>query len=365
MSGVRIIGAGAYVPPRVISNERIARAIPGWTPERIEEKTGIRERRFLWDFDDTSGQAIPPPEDAKHFYPRNGVDMAHVALERALGMAGMEAGQLDGLFLVTCTPDRLNFSHDAMSLHHSLGMRPDAFALVLDDGCAGTPYMMDMAQRMIAAGAYKTVAIIGSAFTSPLTNREVFTSELQLAPGKRPVNAYLSMYVFGDGAGAVVLQGGGSKDEGILHSLSGNEHGELVARRGGGQLNLPYQGRMKPVEMAFVVDGYAVARSYPTHMQHAVDGAFAKHPELKDQVKRYYFHQPNKRLMDSYTGRAGLPPEKVACNVDRYGNTSAAGKLILLAEDLEAGTVRLGSGDLVVTAAVGANVHYAAQLIRL
>ena len=69
--------------------------------------------------------------------------------------------------------------------------------------------------------------------------------------------------------------------------------------------------------------------------------------------------------MDRFVGEAGLPAERVACNVDRYGNTSAAGMLILLAEDLERGVVKLGSGDLVAIAAVGANVHYGAQLVRL
>lgn len=131
-------------------------------------------------------------------------------------------------------------------------------------------------------------------------------------------------------------------------------------------MKLPYQpGRMRPADMAFVVDGFRVARSYPEYMQKCLDAVLGPRPELRSKVERYYFHQPNKRVMDAFVERAGLPREAVACNVDRYGNTSAAGMLILLAEDLEAGRVRLGSGDLVVVAAVGANVHYGAQLVRL
>nr|WP_240358718.1 3-oxoacyl-[acyl-carrier-protein] synthase III C-terminal domain-containing protein [Myxococcus vastator] len=131
-------------------------------------------------------------------------------------------------------------------------------------------------------------------------------------------------------------------------------------------MKLPYQpGRMRPADMAFVVDGFRVARSYPEYMQKCLDAVLGPRPELRSKVERYYFHQPNKRVMDAFVARAGLPPEAVACNVDRYGNTSAAGMLILLAEDLEAGRVCLGSGDLVVVAAVGANVHYGAQLVRL
>ena len=98
-------------------------------------------------------------------------------------------------------------------------------------------------------------------------------------------------------------------------------------------------------------------------MQKCLDAVLT--PALRAQVKRYYFHQPNKRVMDAFVSRAGLPQESVACNVDRIGNTSAAGMLILLADDLEQGRVSLGSGELVVVAAVGANVHYGAQLVRL
>jgi 3-oxoacyl-[acyl-carrier-protein] synthase III len=114
-----------------------------------------------------------------------------------------------------------------------------------------------------------------------------------------------------------------------------------------------------------VVDGQKVAENYPKMMSHCIDSALASHPELRPEVKRYYFHQPNRRLMESFMASAGLPADRVAMNVHRYGNTSAAGMLILLAEDLEAGRVRLGSGDLVLVAAVGASVHYGAQLVRL
>jgi 3-oxoacyl-[acyl-carrier-protein] synthase III len=100
-------------------------------------------------------------------------------------------------------------------------------------------------------------------------------------------------------------------------------------------------------------------------MQKCIDGALAGDPGLRDEVKRYYFHQPNKRLMDGFVERAGLPREKVACHVERHGNTSSAGMLILLSEDLAERRVSLGSGDLVLLAAIGANVHYGAQLVRL
>jgi 3-oxoacyl-[acyl-carrier-protein] synthase III len=364
MNRVRVVGAGAFVPNRVISNEKIARAIPGWTAERIEEKTGIRERRFLWDFDPERGRAIPPPTDSV-LYPGTNVDMCEVALRRALEMGGVRPEELDAILLVTCTPDELNFHHDAMALHGRLGCRPDAFARVLDYGCGGTPYTIDLARKMLAGGTFKTIAVIGSAFTSPLVNREVFTDEVVPAEGRKPLNAYLSMYVFGDGAGAIVLRGDAQGEEGILESMSGNATGELVLRRGGGALKHFHQGALRPADMAFVVDGTQVARSFPLYMKKCIDAVTAHLPDNAAAVKRYYFHQPNKRVLDHFAATIGLDPAKVACHVERYGNTSAAGMLILLAEDLQAGTVRLGSGELVVIAAVGANIHFGSQLIRL
>jgi 3-oxoacyl-[acyl-carrier-protein] synthase III len=294
--------------------------------------------------------------------------MCALALRRALASADVDAAELDALFVVTCTPDRLNFSHDAMAVHRRLGCRPDAFALVVDDGCGGTPYVIDLARRMIAGGTFRTVAVVGSAFTSPLVHRETFTSEVTPAPGRKALNAYLSMYVFGDGAGAVVLQGSDraeDADRGILASVARNAHEELVLRRGGGLLDLPFQRRGTAGDHAFVVDGVQVARTYPVYMRECLEAVLAPHPALRDQVCRYYFHQPNKRVMDRFIAETGLPPERVPSNVAWYGNTSAAGMLILLAEDVGAGRVTLGGGDLVVIAAVGANVHYGAQLVRL
>jgi len=256
-----------------------------------------------------------------------------------------------------------------MELHRRLGCRADAFALVVDDGCGGTPYVMDLAYRMIQGGGFRNIAIVGSAFTSPLVNREVYTSEVAPAPGRKPLNAYLSMYVFGDGAGAIVLRGDaradGDDEAGVLASMSGSTHAELVLRRGGGQMALPYHDWSRKGDLAFVIDGPQVARSYPIYMQQCIDAVLAGHPELAGEVARYYFHQPNKRVLDAFATTAGLAPDRVASHVQNRGNTSAAGMLILLAEDLAAGTVALGRGDVVLIAAIGANVHYGAQLIRL
>lgn len=362
MANARVIGVGHFVPPRVVSNERIAKAIPGWSAERILEKTGIRERRFLWDFDTETGVAIPPPE-GERLYPITNTDMCEVAVRKAMGMAEVSASSIDALLLVTCTPDELNFSHDAMALHARLGMRRDAYALVIDDGCGGTPYIIDLARKMLESGALKTVLVVASAFTSPLVNRATYTAELQPVEGKKGFSGFLSMYVFGDAAGAMVLRGDDSKSGRIVASMSMNSHEELVFRRGGGALKHMHQHRASDAELAFIVNGPLVARDYPRVMGEVVSEVLAESTYAAGDVERFYFHQPNRRVLDLFVRRAELAADRVAVNVDRYGNTSAAGMLVLFSEDLEAGTVKLGGEQLVLLAAVGANVHAGAQLL--
>ncbi len=368
MISARIIGAGHFVPSRSVSNERIARAIPGWPADKIAEKTGIRERRFLWDFDDETGRALPPPTDST-FWPRSNVDMCELALRRALEMADIGAESLDALFVVTVSPDEINFCHDAMAIHRRLKCRSATYALVIDSGCAGGLYVFDMARRMIEGGTFRTIGIVASTFASAYLDRDVFTSEVRTTDGAKPINAYLSMYVFGDGAGAVLLHGEEARDArspGVIASTAGSlGDAELVIRRGGGALRPAHNGRSSPADHAFVVDGPLVAQNYPVVMQRCLDELFVRHRDLPPDVVRFYLHQPNRRVLDSFIQKAGIPAERVPITVDWYGNTSAAGPFILFSEDLERGEVRLGSGDLVAFASVGAGVHYGGQLVRL
>ncbi len=300
--------------------------------------------------------AIPPEEDS--LGPNSNTDMCEIAVRRALDMAGMHPSAVDALVMVTCTPDELNFSHDAMALHRRLGMRRDAYALVIDDGCGGTPYLIDFAKKMLDSGALRTVVVVGSAFTSPLVNRRTYTAELK--PG---LSGYLSMYVFGDAAGALVLRADDGTSGRLLSSVSLNSYEELVFRGGGGASKHMHQGRASDADLAFVVNGHLVARGFPRVMKECITSVLVGTGRALRDVERFYFHQPNRRVLEHFIHIAELDPERVAVNVDRYGNTSAAGTLVLLSEDLASGRVKFGQGQLLMLAAVGANVHAGAQLI--
>ncbi len=361
MLNVRIVGSGSYVPDRVVTNERIARAIPGWTAERILDRTGIKERRFLWDFDDGGGRAIPPPEGAS---PAGNTDMCEIALRRALDVAGISTDKLDALVIVTPTPDELNFCHDAMVVHERLGCRDDCIALVVDSGCGGALYVVDMLYRMMRSGSLRTAAVLASTLVSAIVDREVFANELSGRRGGKRINGYLTMYMFGDGAGALVLRSEEGGRSGIVASAAGTERSDLVVRRGGGVHLPPHPGRATLADHAFYVDGPLVARAYPMYMHRVVESLRASKGEMFPELERYYLHQANKRILLKFAEEATIPQDRIPFNVERYGNTSAASTLILFAEDVASGKIRLGSGTPVLFAACGAGVHYAGQVVR-
>lgn len=358
---VTIAGAGGYVPPRVVDNERLVKAIPGWTAERIEEKTGIAERRYLWDFDEETGRTIAPAciED-----PGPTVQVSEPALRAALRMAGLDPSELDGLILTTCTPDQTNFSHDAMVLHRRLGMRPEAFALVHDDGCGGALFHLAMAREWILGGQRRTIAIVGVNVISPLLDRDAYTRTL--THNGSQLGAFLTFYLFGDGAGAIILRGEPeARGSGVLASYAANEQVDLVVRRGGGNMWPAHAGRGEYSDPAFYVDGKRVAACFEPYLSRAIDGALARSGlEMRD-IKRFYLHQANKRVLEAFIEKAGIPRERVAMHMERYGNITSAGTLVLLAEDLQAGRVALGSGEPILMAAIGAGAQCAAHVIRL
>jgi 3-oxoacyl-[acyl-carrier-protein] synthase III len=361
----RIVGAGSYVPEVRMTTERISRVIPGWSPERIVDRTGIVERRYLWDLDDSTGKPIMPTR-VESDAPVCGTDMCDVALRKALRMAGLDAESLDAIFLVTCTPDQPSFCHDAMMLARRLHCRADCRALHVDSGCGGAMYLLDLAARMIGAGALKTVALVASNFTSALVDRDLYAQSATLsAANEKSLGAFLSVYVFGDAASAIVLRADESQNGGVIASIAGNEDLNLVLKPGGGALLPGYSDRTRPIDMAFLVHGTLVYKSYMRRMRQNIEDILEIDKLAPSDVARYYLHQPNKRLFDNFTTSMELRPEQTPTTVAHYGNTSAAGMFVLLAEDLERGRVSLGSGELVTFCAIGAGVQHGAQLVRL
>ena len=361
---MRILGAGSYLPRSTVSADEIAQAIPGWTAEQIIEKTGIVERRFLWQLDVEKGRATPQQPDGQEQL-ASGVDMGEAALRAALEMAGLDPVDLDLLIVVTCTPDQPRFSHDAMALQQRLDIRENAHCFVIDSGCGGSLYALDMVARMLDAGAARTAAIVGTHFTSAMIDREVYVKDGPIGQDGKVISPYFSTYVFGDGAGALVVGAERGGSLGIRASIAGNDSRDLVRAPGGGTFSPPYGPRYRAVDHAFVINGRLVASSYLETMSSCMSRVVKDAQSSLPQVERFYLHQPNARVLASLADRLNLREDQMAANVARVGNTSSAGMFMLLAEDLQCGRVVLGSGTRVVLAAIGAGVHYGAQFVIL
>ncbi|WP_406230062.1 3-oxoacyl-ACP synthase III family protein [Nocardia sp. NBC_01009] len=364
---VRIIGTGASVPNLVMTNERLLDMFPGprknpWTPTEFEQKTGIRQRRFSVDLDDRTGRAVFPPGYGEPPGPA-GI-LAENALQEALTTADIDARELDGLIIGCCTPDLLHFGTDAQLLHHRLGMRPDATVLQTDVGCGGAVFCLQWAKEMLLSGIRKRIAVVITHTMSPLFDSEMYTGSVTF--DENEVGAFLTPLLFGDGAGAVILEAtDDDSNSGIVSSLAVNEHYEITLRPGGGNLHPPGLPSTALSDHAFYITGKRVADAYVPVMKKSIDHALAEARMDADDIARFYPHQSNLRLIERLMDAANMREDRTATNVERYGNTAGASVLILLAEDVRAGTVTLGGGEPVVVAAIGANLQYGAHVIRL
>jgi 3-oxoacyl-[acyl-carrier-protein] synthase III len=362
-----IVGVGSYAPQHVVTNDMLSKVIPYWDAETIEQKLGIKERRFMWPLDMSKGAGVPPAPGL----PATENDMAAIALQQALDHAGLEGKDIDALIFVTCTPDEPLFSHDVMDLHQRFSMRRDSHIEEFGSGCGGVAYRLWHARKLIESGMCRRVALVAANGTSPcFTGRHIYNDLAYPFDTGKPLHMALSAYVFGDAAGAVILEGqDGEGQSGFVNSHIGLDYGVHVFRSGGGIL---YPGNASRTELwrhGYYVDGKKVAIDYAKYIAEGIRGAMVGHELLLPQIKRMFLHQVNKRILEKFLDHPSNPlraiRDRASIHVDHYANVSAPCTLVLMAEDVHNGLVKLGSGDLVLLAAMGAGVHYGGHLIRL
>lgn len=340
---ILIAGSGSAVPEHVIANETLSRLVtrdhPGKNGAWAFEKLGILERRFLSPLDPETGRPQAVAEE---------LDLAQAAGERAVASAGLAPSDIDCLFVVSCTQNerQRHFSKLALTLHRRLGLRPRTLAYEMDAGCGGALHLMELARAWLLGSEHTTALIVASNCPSQYyANWDAYTRG----------GAWLSMYIFGDGAGALLLRKAQAPERsGILAAYSGVDPGQPL---------MSYGSVAPDPTPVYLINGRAVAASFGTYAASALEGLREKHPfELRD-IRRFYFHQVNGRVLRAFTDRMGIPQEHVATHVERYGNLAAAATLVLLDEDRKAGLV--APGDLCVLCAVGAGAQYGALLVRL
>ena len=318
----RILGCGAYLPSRVVTNAELARRLDT-TDEWIVQRTGIRERRVAAEGELTS-------------------HLATHAAEAALRDAGLAAADIDLIVLATSTPDQ-TFPATAARVQAAIGMTRGA-AFDLQAVCSGFVYALAVADNFLRLGQARTALVIGA---------ETFSRILDW-------DDRATCVLFGDGAGAVAMRAtdgeGTLRDRGVLstHLYSDGRYHDLLYVDGGPSST----GTAGHLRMA----GREVFRHAVVKLAEAVDAAIVQNRLRPSDIDWLVPHQANRRIIDSMGARLHLPPEKVVLTVDRHANTSAAS--IPLALDAAVQDGRVKRGDLLLLEAMGGGLTWGACAIR-
>ena len=330
MPRTAVVGTGHYVPDRVVRNDELALWMDT-SDEWIRERTGIEERRWVPDG-------------------MSGAEMARRASLSALERAGVAPGDVDAIVLATLSPDRF-FPGTGVFLQRELGL-PGIPALDVRNQCTGFLYGLSVADAWIRSGQFRTILLVGV---------EIHSTGLELSTRGRDLAV-----LFGDGAGAAVLQATDVAGKGVLstHLHADGRYAEVLwcdapasartPRLGADDLE---EGRHFPRMEGREVFKHAVAR-----MPEAVEEALAAEGLATADIDLLVPHQANLRISQMVQRRLGLPDEKVANNIQRYGNTTAASIPIALSEAVEAG--RLSAGDLLCLVAFGSGFTWGSALVR-
>ena len=347
-----IRGSGMYVPPQVVTNEMMGR-IMDTNDEWIMPRTGIKERRF-----------VQPGIGSAELG-------AHASLA-ALEDAGLSAEDIDLVIFATMTPDHY-FPGNGGLLARRLGMK-NTHALDIRMQCAGFLSGLQTADAFIRSGMYERVLLVGAEVHSGLMPwpESVWDVMLGKSPGpcdpfwfERATGMRDRAVLFGDGAGAMVLEANATGDgRGLLGfaMYTDGEHWDKLYVPGGGCKSRPYftPEMFDNLGTIPIVEGRQVFRLATTLMPAAVHEVLAGHGKTLQDVDLLLMHQANLRINEAAQKVLGLPDDKVFNNIQKYGNTTAATLPIAFHEAKLAGKVNQGS--VVVFTALGAGLHWGAGL---
>jgi 3-oxoacyl-[acyl-carrier-protein] synthase-3 len=323
VSGVRsvVLGCGSYLPQRALTNAELARMVDT-SDEWIVQRTGIRERHIAAPGELTS-------------------DLGIAAAKAALADAGREPADIDLIIVGTSTPDN-TFPAAAVAIQAGLGITRGA-AFDLQAVCSGFVFALTTADALLKAGAFKRALVIGA---------ETFSRILDWTDRGTCV-------LFGDGAGAVVLEAQSAEvadGRGILtaHLRSDGRHKSKLYVDGGPSST----GTVGHLRM----EGREVFRHAVAMITDVIEDAFAATGYSADDIDWFVPHQANQRIIDSSAHKLGIDPAKVVATVALHGNTSAASIPLALAAARADG--RIKTGDLVLLEAMGGGFTWGAVLLR-
>ncbi len=323
LTGVQILGTGAYLPATIVNNEDLAEL--GCDANWIIQRTGIRQRRRAAADEATS-------------------DLAYEAAVRCLDNAGATGRDVDLILVATMTPDTFT-----PSVACTVQRRLEAIAPAMDinAACSGFVYALATGMQFVGTGCSRRVLVIGSDIMSRIIN----PADKKTYP------------LFGDGAGAVLL-GAGTSEQGFLSYALGSEgdFGDLLSIPGGGSRAPLTPEGLEQGQQYLRMDGRAVFK-WAVRMINDIVHDVVQHAELTmDDIDLVVMHQANLRIIDSAVEGLGIDRDKVLVNLDRYGNTTAASIPLVLDDAAAAG--RLNRGDHVLLMGFGAGLTWGAGVLR-
>jgi len=348
MFRTKIAGIGMYVPKNVITNEDLTKVMDT-SDEWIQERTGIKERRFATRYEDTTATL--------------GAEAAKIAMERA----GVTAKDIDFIIFATLSPDYY-FPGCGVLVQRILQME-EVGALDVRNQCSGFVYGLSIADQFIKTGMYKNILLIGS---------EIHSYALDFTTRGRNVSV-----IFGDGAGAMILQPATKENQGILstHLHSDGNNAEILSMANPGfhagkfwadkkpkQPEQPYGGMfitqdlLDKEDLYPNMDGPAVFKKAVVKFPEVIMEALQANGLQPSDLKLLIPHQANLRISQFVQQKLKLKDEQVQNNIQKYGNTTAASVPIALCEAWEEGKIK--EGDLICLAAFGSGFTWASALIR-
>ncbi|MBR1126107.1 ketoacyl-ACP synthase III [Bradyrhizobium lablabi] len=325
MTAIRsvVLGCGSYLPQKVLTNAELAARVDT-SDEWITQRTGIRQRHIAADGEFTSHLGI-------------------AAAKAALADAGIDAQSIDLIVLATSTPDN-TFPATAVAVQNGLGINHGA-AFDLQAVCSGFVFALATADNFLRSGAFKRALVIGA---------ETFSRILDW-------NDRGTCVLFGDGAGAVVLEaqeqpGNVASDRGVLttHLRSDGRH-QSKLYVDGGPSSTQTVGHLR-------MEGREVFKHAVGMITDVIVDAFNATGATADAIDWFIPHQANKRIIDASAHKLHIAPQKVVLTVDRHGNTSAASIPLALCVAVRDGRVK--KGDLVLFEAMGGGFTWGSALVR-
>jgi 3-oxoacyl-[acyl-carrier-protein] synthase-3 len=322
----RISSLATYVPPRLLTNADLERLVET-TDEWILQRTGIRERHIV-----DSGVATS--------------DLAAKAASEAIRRAGLTPADIDFIVVGTTTPDMM-FPSTACLVQTKIGATR-AWGFDLGAACSGFTYALTTAAQLVSAGGSRHALVIGADVMSSIIDYTDRTT----------------CVLFGDGAGAVVVEASDDDNVGII------DFENFVDGSGGDALCMPAGGSLRPASKETVEqrmhyvkqDGATVFKFAVRNTEEAARRILDRNGIKPCEIDLFVSHQANRRIIMSATEKLGIPPEKVVINIERFGNTTAGTIPLALNDAVEQN--RLKKGDLLLLASVGAGFTVGTVLMR-